>query len=287
MTSARSWLTLEVELEFAPPTAALSRVVSVYYRLRMDYPLIDDLERADVGYLRFFLSGKGSILYASGQRDQTSEVTLWGPATETGHYTVTGPLDCFGVVLLPEFWGGILEIDASTCANRCLDAAPLFGPECEALFTALSGMTSIEEMAKATDAFLLRRASPLPPGQVAVIDRIGDWLRGSPIPPAQALYDSIPDLSERSILRIANRHFGAAPKMLARKFRALRTASRIVGTRGKIPPELIAEYSDRAHMTRDIKHFTGLTPRQLQINANPILLTTLHPDNFRADAPWT
>ena len=40
-------------------------------------------------------------------------------------------------------------------------------------------------------------------------------------------------------------------------------------------------------MNREIKYFTGMTPKQLQVNSNPVLLATLHPSNFRAEAPWT
>ena len=276
-----------MELEFATPSPALASVVSIYYRMRVDYARIDDVERADVGYLRFFLSAKGPITYASGPRFHAEGATLFGPSSETARYSLTGPLDCFGCVLLPEFWGSIVDIGADDCANRCVDARPVFGPECAAHFAALSGLAHIDEMAKATDAFLTRRYAPLPEDQLSVIEGIGDWLRGFPIPATQKLYDSIPDKSERQTLRLANRHYGAPPKMLARKYRALRTASRLIGTRGAIPLELIDEYSDRAHMTRDVKHFTGLTPRQLQISANPIVRATLHPDNFRADAPWT
>ncbi len=88
-------------------------------------------------------------------------------------------------------------------------------------------------------------------------------------------------------MRLANRYFGAPPKLLSRKFRALRTASRLIGTRGPVPEALVADYADRAHMIREVKHFTGMTPRNLQINSSPIMQITLHPDNFRAEAPWT
>ena len=275
-----------MELQFISPAPALRRCVSIYYRMRVDYRLIEDMERADVGYLRFFLSGSGSIHYASGHQDEGSAVTLMGPATETGRYTLTGPLDCFGCVLLPEFWGGIVEVDAEACANRCLEGTQFFGPDAAQHFEALSQMETIDDMAKATDAFLMRHLNAIPDDQVAVIDKIGDWLSCFPIPPTERLYEAIPDKSSRQVLRLANRHYGAAPKMLARKFRALRTASRLVGTRGAIPEVLIDEYSDRAHLSREIKHFTGLTPRQLQINSNPIVRVTLHPDNFRAQSPW-
>ncbi|MBL0002378.1 MAG: hypothetical protein IPO97_16215 [Sphingomonadales bacterium] len=53
------------------------------------------------------------------------------------------------------------------------------------------------------------------------------------------------------------------------------------------PPAPEALYAERAQMTREIKHCTGLTPRGLQVCSNPIMQMTLHPDNFRAQAPWT
>jgi hypothetical protein len=275
-----------VELEFLPAAPALHRHVSVYYRIRIDQAVVEDIERADVGYLRFFLSGSGVIRYTSGRTDGAHPIALMAPGTEVARYRLNGPLDCFGCVLLPDFWGSIADLDASSIANHNLDATIAFGPAAAELFDRLKSMESMVEMAKALDAFLITRIRPIPEDQVQVIDRIGDWLRGFPIPPTEILYAGI-DKSPRQILRLANRHFGAAPKMLARKFRGLRTASRLIGTRGVIPEALVAEYSDRAHLTREIKYFTGLTPKQLQVNASPIVQATLHPDNFRAEAPWT
>jgi AraC-like DNA-binding protein len=275
-----------VKLEFFPAAPALNRHVSVYYRIRVDQARVEDVERADVGYFRFFLNAAGTIHYASGISDNVHQVALHGPATETGHYVIEGPLDCFGAVLLPDFWDGLVDGDATDCANRCMNGVEFFGAEAQALFDQLQMIESIEDMAKLLDAFLIRRIKPLPADQIKVIDRIGDWLRCFPIPQPDALYENL-DISERQATRIANRHFGAPPKMLARKFRALRTASRLIGTKGAIPKILIDEYSDRAHLSREVKQFTGLTPKQLQFNTNPIVQVTLHPDNFRADAPWT
>jgi AraC-like DNA-binding protein len=275
-----------MQLEFMMPSPALRRHVSVYYRIQVDAPLVEDLERADVGYLRFFLKSSGHIQFANGVTDTAHPTALHGPATETGRYILQGPLDCFGAVLLPDFWGGVVDIEATECANRCMDSSHYFGTDMSDLYVRLQSMDSIEDMSKALDTFLVRRVKPIPADQSHVIDKIGDWLRCFPIPAPEALHAAL-RISERQTTRIANRYFGAPPKMLARKFRALRTASRLIGTRGPIPQSLITEYSDRAHLTREIKHFTGLTPKQLQVNTNPIVQATLHPDNFRADAPWT
>lgn len=275
-----------MDLSFAQPAPELAAFVSAYYYVRVDYPLIEDMERADVGYLRLMFSGHGFYNYAGGHHDPDRPVMLLGPASQTASYSISGPLDSFGCVLLPCFWGGIVDAEASDYANRALDGVPVLGEEALQLFDAMKGMRDVAAMARMMDAFLIKRIRPIPADQLAVIGKIGDWLSCRPIPSPEALYAAC-DLSDRQVMRLANRYFGAPPKMLARKFRALRTASRIIGTRGPVPAELDAEYADRAHMIREIKHFTGLTPRGLQINSSPIMQVTLHPDNFREDAPWT
>lgn len=275
-----------MELSFAQPAPELAPYVSAYYYVFFDYPLIEDFERADVGYLRLMFSGHGFYNYPGGYRDPDAPVMLLGPATTTASYSITGPLDSFGCVLLPEFWGGIVDADASDYANRALNGVPALGEGALDLFAKMKGMKDVEAMGRMMDAFLIPRLRKIPDDQRAVIGKIGDWLSCLPIPAPEKLYEAC-DLSPRQVMRLANRYFGAPPKMLARKFRALRTASRIIGTRGPVPDTLAEEYSDRAHMNREIKHFTGMTPRNLQVNSNPIMQVTLHPDNFREDAPWT
>lgn len=274
-----------MRLTLAKPSAAIANYVADYFLNEVDYPLIEDVERADVGYLRFMLDGTGRYRFASGAQDKGDRPHLLGPSTEIAHWSVQGPLRMFGAVLLPEFWGGIVDADAADFANRALPAAPQFQADIGHLFTQLQAQTRVEEMARLTDAFLLRHVKPILDEHMAVIGCIGEWLTLQPIPSPDRLYEKT-GKSNRQVARIANRHFGAPPRLLARKYRALRTASRIVGTRGPIPDELSAEYSDRAHMNREIRHFTGMTPKQLQVNANPVLLATLHPSLFHANEPW-
>ena len=165
-------------------------------------------------------------------------VMLLGPASIAVGYSMAGPLNSFGCVLLPEFWGGIVDASACDYANDARDGVPLLGEESLDLYRRMNGMRDVIAMGQMMDAFLLPRIKPLPDDHRAIIGKIGDWLSCMPI-------------------------------------------------RGPVPNHLADEYSDRAHMAREVKHFTGLTPRGLQVRSNPIMQMTLHPDNFRAQAPWT
>ena len=275
-----------MKLTFASPAPALLKHVSLYYYVDFNYSQIEDIERADVGYLRFMLAGQGVYHFASGHNDRSSDVMLLGPSSRAADYSLTGPLRCFGAVLLPRFWGGITQRPASDFADRALDATPAFSSNLRPLFSMLTAMDSVEAMAQAMDAYLLPMVKPLRPEDELVIAEISKWLAQNPIPAPAVLY-SVCNLSSRQVMRLSNHYFGAPPKLLARKFRALRSASLIIGTKGRIADGLTDEYSDQSHMTREIKHFTGLTPRQLQINSNPLMQATLHPRTFRTEAPWT
>lgn len=274
-----------MKLTFTLPAPALSSYVSLYYYVDFDYARIEDIERADVGYLRFMFSGSGVYHYADGHNDRSTDIMLIGPSTIVAPYRLTGPMRCFGCVLLPRFWGGIVDRRATAFTNRASDAGQTFGPEIQALFEDLSAMSTIDTMAKAADNFLLPKIKPVRSEDSAVIVEIGKWLALAPIAPPEALYAAC-TLSSRQVMRLSNQYYGAPPKLLSRKFRALRTASQIIGSKGSIPDALADEYADKSHMIREIKQFTGLTPRQLQVNSNPLMQASLHPQTFRTQPPW-
>jgi AraC-like DNA-binding protein len=274
-----------ISLEPARVARALTPYIAAYFSLRFDYPRVEDIERPSDGYLRFTLAGTGYYDFGPGERYHDTPSTIIGPSTRPARYALAGPLHSFGCALRPAFWGGIVNGEAHKFTNRVVDATELFGPAADALTRTLSTKRDAAAMAAAIDAFLIPMIKPLAADQEAVIAAICHWLSLDPTPPPESLYATCTQ-SPRQIMRYANRFFGAPPKLLARKYRALRTASRIIGTKGRVPDGLVADYSDRAHMSREVKHFTGVTPRGLQINSSPIMQVSLEPANFRAITPW-
>jgi AraC-like DNA-binding protein len=275
-----------MELKFAAPDPLLRRAISAHYYFRADYPVIEDFERADVGYLRFMQSGTGHYHFRDGRMEPSYPVLLIGPGNSATRYSVNGPLHTLGCALLPDFWCSIVDASAADHADRSVDGTFLLGQGAQEVFDRVATMSAIEDMVPIVESFLLSRLKPTSPENRKTIDTIGAWLSSDPIPSVEDLYAAM-EQSPRQVMRLANRFFGAPPKLLARKYRALRTASAIVGTNGKIPESAIAQYSDHSHLIREVKYFTGMTPRQLQINRNPIVKTTLQPANFNRGTPWT
>ena len=80
-------------------------------------------------------------------------------------------------------------------------------------------------------------------------------------------------LSRRQIERKCNALYGAPPKLLARKYRALRAAVAMVEGVESVSDAVDRGFYDQSHMIREVKHFTGLTPGQ--ICAEPSVLARL------------
>jgi hypothetical protein len=74
---------------------------------------------------------------------------------------------------------------------------------------------------------------------------------------------------------MTKRYYGMPPKKLARKYRALRAASRIAHGDSLDDTELGLAFYDQSHLTREIKQFTGLTPGQLRAGKSELTQATM------------
>ncbi|KAJ8137471.1 hypothetical protein OY671_009316, partial [Metschnikowia pulcherrima] len=84
-------------------------------------------------------------------------------------------------------------------------------------------------------------------------------------------------LSRRQIERKCNISYGAPPKVLARKYRASRAAVAMRGGEEGVADAIDRGFYDQSHMIREVKHFTGLTPRQIRADPGSLSqLTILH-----------
>lgn len=263
-------------IEFVKSSGAVLPLVESYYLYRFDAPLIEGVDRVDMGQIRFMLAGQGSRTFPDGHSEPSHPVMINPPGTGAASYRIEGPFHCFGVSLRAIGWKSLIGLPAHKVTNRVLDGVEIFGPDAMALLQQLRGMTQIEEMIAAVEPFLLARRRPVPPAHLALARAVREWA-ASGAEGVEALY-AVVDMSERQVMRVCNEYYGGPPKHLERKFRAIRAAMRIY--QGGDPADAAEPFADQSHMINEIRRFTGHTPTSLRANIDPVLALTLDSETF-------
>ncbi|MPT47607.1 MAG: helix-turn-helix domain-containing protein [Sphingobium sp.] len=252
---------------------------AIYY-FRVQASHYRDGTRADMPQLRFMLSTEGEYHFWDGRSAVTPRICILGPtmgATSFTAHAADGVLRLFGVSVLPLGWQALGCEDAAGWVDRLYDAAEVHGPQYEDMFKRLRHLTEedVEEGVNHLWAFLEQQLSPVPPMMFELVNAIDHWLGDKPAPRIEDLLTAT-GLSARQVTRYTNRLYGAPPKLLARKYRALRCASQIVLDK-KSWIELCDEGSfyDQSHFIREIKQFLGHTPSQLLSDPSAVGRLTL------------
>ncbi|MBA15423.1 MAG: AraC family transcriptional regulator [Sphingomonas sp.] len=264
------------ELIYMPATGPLMPLVESYYLYRYDAKVIDGVERVDTGQIRFMLKGEGEMTFSSGHREASLPVMVNGPGAAAARYRVAGPFHCFGVSLRPIGWRSLIQIPANRVSETALDADSIFDNEATPLLAPLRNAQSLEEMVAIVEPMLLRHRHRVPEAHLALCRAVREWGASEALG-VEALYAMVP-MSQRQATRLCNEYFGGPPKLLERKFRAIRAAMRIY--QGAPPAVAAAPFFDQSHMIHEVKHFTGHTPTSLREAIDPVLASTLDNETF-------
>lgn len=258
---------------FAPPEHLRAYFGSLYI-FTVTAPDYSDVTRADVPQLRFMLQGGGIYQFQDGATQPTPERCLIGPTMGATRFMLDGPARVVGISLLPAGWIALHGGDASALADRlCEPSERGAGPE--ALLGQLRTMEDAEDIATACWSALEPLLAPLPEATWRLLEHIDAWLMGEGSPRIETLVAAA-GLSARQLTRLTNRYYGAAPKLLARKYRALRCSARIALDReGWQSLCEDGRFYDQSHLIREIKHFIGLTPHQLLTEPSAVAQLTL------------
>lgn len=270
---------MAVSLDYAAPAADLKDFVSVFYTFRADVPRFEDDDRADLAQIRFQLKGSGFYRFADGHEQQGPEVQIVGPTMGVTHLCVDGPADVFGAGLLPGGWGAMIAIDASSVTNRVIDGAELFGPEVRDVLERLRATADLNERVAITSDLirsLVQRGHELPRWFTQTVD---EWLQSSLSPEVDDLVAAA-HLSRRQVERLCKRLYGCPPKLLARKYRALRAAVVLAKGEASTAELLTQGFYDQSHCIREIKRFTGMTPTRIPGGLNELTRLTMKRTEF-------
>lgn len=261
---------------FAPPVALRSYFGSLYI-FTVEADDYSDVTRADVPQLRFLLAGRGGRYhFQDGNIAATPKVCLLGPTLGATRFDLLGPARVVGVSLLPAGWMGLYGADVSAMSDRLCDMAAYSCQDYSRLSQDLQEqMLDDEAIIDKVWAFLAERVQPLPNATWRFLETVDEWLTGEPSPRVEVLAQAT-GISARQLARLTNRFYGAPPKLLARKYRALRCSARIAIDRENW--QILCDdgtFYDQSHFIREIKHFIGLTPHQLLHEPSAVAQLTL------------
>ncbi|MDX3910781.1 MAG: AraC family transcriptional regulator [Sphingobium sp.] len=246
------------------------------YRFTTTIAPYADVTRADAGQLRFMLRGSGEYAFHNGNQAATPAVCLLGPTMGATSFRLGEPADVWGISLLPLGWVALESGDVSELTDNLADMAATRSADYREFLEHLQALRH-DNQAVAADIwqFLQAHLRPVSPSMLGLVSAVDAWLARDGSPNVADLVAAT-GLSNRQVARLTNRLYGGPPKLLARKYRALRCAVRIAVD--QTPWQELCDAStfyDQSHFIREIKHFVGLTPHQLMTDPTEVARLTL------------
>ncbi len=265
---------MSMTLDYAVPGAGAAEIFTLFYHFRADVPRFEDTERADHAQLRFRLSpGDATYHFADGSVQEAPAHHVVGPTSGAMRVVAEGPVEVFGAGITPAGWAAITGRDASGFLNRVVDAAQFFGDAIAATLRSLQHATTIGHRVEIAEKMVSRHIARAR-RQAGFVKQVDAWLAASHSPDVNDLVAAT-GLSRRQIERRCNALYGAPPKLLARKYRALKAAVALA-SHDADPDTLIERgFYDQSHFIREVKQFTGLTPMQLRDQPNLLAQLTI------------
>lgn len=250
------------EVDYFVPDPDLAEMVSSLYIARINMPLFDEVERADRPQFRIMPRPNGEYIFAGGHRFASSRATIIGPTSAPVRAVCAGPVVLYGFGLLPAGWAALMGDDGEKLTDGAIDAAEMFGSWIDDAIDTLVAAESVERqmiVAGGIARAILQRGEAAPLWFIRIVDA---WLTGSASPQVADLVAQT-GMSIRSVERMSKYYYGLSPRMLARKYRALRAASALA--RGEdLEAALRGEaFYDQSHLIREVKRFAGATPGRL------------------------
>ena len=274
--------------QFVAAPDDLAPYVNSLYSWRLSGERLDDVLPAYSGQLVVFAEGEGRMQFAGNRTGVTSDAFFLAPLQSAHGFEVRGPATCFGVSLNFRGWAALTGLPVDEWNNRMFAPAHCLAPHLTERLAALvpqwrAGRLDDDGVLAAMTQIVREGLDELPDRHLQVIDRTLEWLSSSFKPDLAALYSALP-YSERHVQRLVARFFGLSPVRLVRRYRAVRAAT--ILSLPSLPAALEAEirsaFYDQAHMIREIRHFTGRTPRLLLPQDEAGLNTMLGPDGYSA-----
>lgn len=272
--------------QFAPPAALVPFVTHVYFFQCEEVRLTDQMPAA-LGQLLFLLKGSANLQFQDGHTVPAKGATIVGPGLGAAEFTFEGPFYHLGFALSPLGFVALTGQPANQYADRAVPASELFGLEIETLAQAITagfaeGTMRLSQIVDEVAHFLLPRLRPIPNSHIQMIQTVIRWISSDFDPDVEQLYTKL-DMSRSTAARLITRFFGCAPKLLMRKYRALRAATIMIdpNATAEMRSQVVSTFYDQPHMIREIRQFAGRTPGALDSNNAKVMRLWLSKENYR------
>jgi hypothetical protein len=193
---------MNIQLDYAVPSAALADYVTLFYWFRADVPVFEDIERADHAQLRFRLTPGGAhYRFADGEAQPVSDAHIIGPTTGAFHVKAAGPVEVFGAGITPAGWSALVGTDASAAINRALNVADLFGTAgAEYIIERLRDAPDLVAKTACCEELMFKALSGGQPRTLEFVRQVDAWLSEGSSPQIDALVAAT-GLSRRQVER--------------------------------------------------------------------------------------
>ncbi len=248
-----------MDLQYFLPRPDLRPFVRAYYYFSTDIGSVQPL-CAELGNIRVLLNGGGVLNTPNGDRHVISQAFLIGPTMGAYSMQAESGTQVFGIGIRPQGWGVLIGMDASEAADQVIDLSAFAGGRAAPQIEAIRSARDLQTMADAADQFFASLLAMRQRRQNLYPEALEKWLMDPSEPCIDALISQM-DVSRRQTDRLAKRFFGASPKFLQRKYRALRSADRVRAGVSSWMDAAGEEFYDQSHFIKEFKAFIGVTPR--------------------------
>lgn len=253
-----------MELRYHLPRPELREYVRGYYYFSTDVAVKQPM-CAELGNIRIVLDGSGAMILPNGEKHVVSEAHLLGPTMANYQVLIEPKSRLFGIGMRPRGWLTPFGVSAMEMADRVYDLSAVIGNVAQYGIDEVGNAADLPSMAAGADRFFADVLGKRRPHKSLNLDAFEHWLLDASDPSLDDLVDIL-DVSRRQTDRIAKQAFGASPKLLQRKYRALRAADRIQSGETDWAAAAGSSYYDQSHFIKEFRHFIGVTPHQFVAN---------------------
>lgn len=232
-----------------------------------------ELVPAMLANLHIRIAGTSSYVFADGRRIPAPPVSIVGPTNAAYRLEMSDDIRMAAVGFLPQGWHRLIHCPATAMADDVVDGEVVWGRQaCEELRERLAltpwdgdHIGVVEDMLAGAD----RSAAPS-----AFVQAVDHWLERQRSFSVEHLCAEL-EIGRRQLQRLMRDHYGAPPKLIAMKYRALDAAARLVTGEAVPVRNLLSHYADQPHLIRDFQRFIGMTPGAFMRSKVPTAAATM------------